>query len=68
MKSLKISLLATLAAILGWWLGVPRSIWPVHPYFVDFLLALALCIVLQVVWADARPESKEDQPPAHKIG
>jgi uncharacterized membrane protein YadS len=52
MKTLKISLVATIAATLAWWLHLPQKMWPAHPMFADFLLALVLCIVLQVVWSD----------------
>jgi hypothetical protein len=58
MKTLKISLVATIAASLGWWLRLPHKIWPEHPRFTDFLLALGLCIVLQVVWPDPDKKSK----------
>jgi len=50
MKTLKISVVATLAAMLAWWLGFAQRIWPAHPQFADFLLALTLCIILQVTW------------------
>jgi hypothetical protein len=55
MKTLKISLVATIAMILAWWLRLPHRIWPAHPQFADFLMALALCILLQVVWKDGKP-------------
>jgi len=58
MKTLKISVVATLAATLAWWFGVPQKIWPAHPLFADFLLALVLCIVLQIVWTDSKPSLK----------
>ncbi|HEY3971660.1 MAG TPA: hypothetical protein VGM18_01580 [Candidatus Sulfotelmatobacter sp.] len=58
MKTLKISLVATVACTLAWWLGFPRRIWPAHPYFADFLMALVLCFVLQSVWTDPKPEAK----------
>jgi hypothetical protein len=59
MKTLKISLVATIAATLAWWFRFPQRIWPAHPQLADFLLALALCIVLQFAWSDpkSKPES-----------
>jgi len=50
MRTLKISVVATIAALLAWWLGFAQKIWPAHPQFADLLLALTLCIVLQVTW------------------
>jgi len=59
MKTLKISLVATIAAVLAWWLGFPQKIWPAHPQFADFLLAFVLCVVLQFAWSDAKSEPKK---------
>jgi len=50
MKTLKISIIATLASLVGWWLRLPQKVWSEHPYLADFLMALALCVVLQFVW------------------
>jgi hypothetical protein len=58
MKTLKISLVATLASMLAWWLRFPHRIWPAHPYFADFLIALILCVVLPFVWSDPTSELK----------
>ena len=52
MKTLKISVVATIAATLAWWLGFARSIWPAHPQVAAFLLALVICIVLQFTWPE----------------
>ena len=64
MKTLKISLVATAALMVAWWLHLPVKVWPEHPMLADFLMALALCIVLQLVWSDAKrattPEAKKD--------
>jgi len=59
MKTLKISAVATIAAMLAWWLGFAHKIWPAHPAHPalgDLFLALILCIVLQFAWSD--PVSK----------
>ena len=42
-ETLKISAVATIAAMLAWWLGFAQRIWPAHPAFADFLLAL-ICV------------------------
>ena len=55
MKTLKISLVATIAGALAWYLGFSRIIWPEHPHSADFLLALVICLVLQFTW----PEQKK---------
>jgi ABC-type Fe3+-siderophore transport system permease subunit len=52
MKTLKISLVATIAAMLAWWLGVAQRIWPAHPQFAVFLLALVICLILQFTWSE----------------
>jgi hypothetical protein len=62
MKTLKISLVATLASILAWWLRVPHRIWPTHPQLADFLLALVVCLVLQFAWKDPKAEPKREGP------
>jgi hypothetical protein len=59
MKTLSISLVATLAAIIAWRMKLPQKIWPAHPQWADFFLALALCIVLQLVWSDPEPAPKK---------
>jgi hypothetical protein len=51
MKSLKISLVATLAAMIAWWLGFARRIWPAHPMLAVTLLAVGVCILLQFAWS-----------------
>jgi hypothetical protein len=52
MKTLKISAVATIAAMLAWWLGFAQKIWPTHPQLAVFLLALVICIVLQFTWPE----------------
>ncbi|MFZ0808507.1 MAG: hypothetical protein WAN03_20105 [Candidatus Sulfotelmatobacter sp.] len=59
MKTLSISLVATAAAIIAWRMRLPQKIWPAHPQWFDFLLALALCVVLQLVWSDPEPAPKK---------
>ena len=57
MKSLKISLLATIAATAAWFLCIPQAIWPAHPQIADALLALVSCVLLQVAWTNAEKKS-----------
>jgi len=52
MRTLKISLVATIAAMLAWWLGFAQKIWPAHPQIAVFLLALVIVIVLQFTWPE----------------
>ena len=59
MKTLKITLVATTAATLAWWLRLPQRIWPTHPQLADFFMALILCGVLQFVWSDPKSEQKK---------
>jgi len=56
MKTLKISLVATIAAMAAWWLGIAQRIWPGHPQLAIFLLALVLCLILQFTWTE--PDKK----------
>lgn len=56
MKTLQISLIATVAAIIAWRIRLPQKLWPAHPQMADFLLALILCFVLQFVWSDPKSE------------
>ena len=50
MKTLKVSAVATIAAMLAWWLGFAHKISPDPPQLAAFLLALVICIVLQFTW------------------
>jgi hypothetical protein len=59
MKTLKITAIATLASMVAWWLHFPHRIWPEHPQFLDFLLALVLCVVLQFAWSDAKDATRK---------
>lgn len=54
MKTLKISVVATMAALLAWELGIPQKVWPAHPAFADFLLTLIITLVIQFSWANAK--------------
>jgi hypothetical protein len=59
MKTLKISLVATIAATLAWKLGIPYRIWPSHPQLADFLLALIMCVILQIAWTDPKKQPSD---------
>jgi len=54
MKTLKISLVATIAATVMWLLRIPHKVWPSHPYFADFLLTLLMTVVIQISWSDGK--------------
>jgi hypothetical protein len=73
MKTLKISIVATLAALLAWKIRLPHRVWPTHPQLASFLIAIAICVVLQVAWTEqskpnqevpksARPENMNPKP------
>jgi len=59
MKTLKVSLVATIVSTLAWWFRLPQKIWPVHPFLADFLLTLALCIVLMRTWSGPKSEPQK---------
>jgi hypothetical protein len=58
MKTLKISLIETVAATAAWFLRIPQAIWPGHPQMADVLLALVTCVLLQVAWTNAKKERR----------
>jgi len=58
LKTLKISLVATLATILAWRVHVPQTMWPRHPQLALVLFSLIVCLVLQLVWAESGPTDK----------
>lgn len=61
MKTLKISVVATVAVTLAWWFHLPQTIWPSHPMLADTLLALVLCLALQFTWTSPRVYAKSEK-------
>ena len=59
MRTLKISLVATIASILAWQIRLPHKISPAHPYLMDTLLALIMCVVLQFAWSDPKSDPEK---------
>lgn len=59
MKTLKISVVATIALTLAWWLRIPHRMWPAHPMLADLLIGLVLCVLLQVLWVEPKPTGKK---------
>jgi uncharacterized membrane protein len=57
MRTLKISLVATIAALVAWQLRIPHRIWPAHPGLADFLLALIITLVVQFTWSNEKGRS-----------
>lgn len=57
MKTLKISLAATIAASLAWWLRIPHKVWPAHPVLADLLLTLIITLVIQFSWSESKRKS-----------
>jgi hypothetical protein len=54
LKTLKISAVATVALTVAWWLRLPHRVWPEHPALADFLMALVLCVLLQILWSEPK--------------
>ena len=61
MKTLKITVVATLALTLAWWLEIPHRIWPGHPMLADLMMGVVLCVLLQVLWVE--PKAAQKKPP-----
>ncbi len=61
MRTLKITLIATaIATAVSFWagqLGLMQKLWPEHPQMAGFLLTLATCIIVQIVWPVTEPKS-----------
>ena len=58
MKTLKISLVASVALTVAWWLRIPHRMWPEHPMLADLLMGLVLCLLLQVLWFESKTPTK----------
>ncbi len=52
MKTLKVSLIASVIGIGAWMLGLMRAIWPAHPQLAAFFLTLGITFVLMYVWPE----------------
>lgn len=59
MKTLTISIVATVALTLGWWLRIPHRLWPAHPFLADLFIGIVLCGLLQVLWEGPKPAEKK---------
>jgi len=59
MKTLKISVVATIALALCWWLRIPHRMSPAHPMLADLLIGIVLCLLLQFLWTEPKPEVKK---------
>jgi len=59
MKTLQISVIATVAATAAWYFHIPQTIWPAHPQLADVLLALVTCVLLQVARTKEKSEKKK---------
>ena len=60
MKTLKISVVATVAMAVAWWLRIPQRLWPAHPLVADVLMSLFLCVLLQILWTEPKAATKND--------
>ena len=52
MKTLKVSLAASVMGTGAWMLGLTRAIWPTHPLLAVFFLTVTAGVVLMYVWPD----------------
>jgi len=57
MRTLKISVIATIAALVAWQLHIPQRIWPSHPVLGDVLATLIITLVIQFTWDNAKKSS-----------
>ena len=62
MKTLKISVVATVALTVAWWARIPQRMWPEHPMLADLLMGIVLCVLLQVLWAEPKSAAKKEEP------
>ncbi len=53
MKTLKVSLLASVIGIGAWILGLTHRIWPAHPQWAGFFVTIAATIILLYVWPES---------------
>jgi hypothetical protein len=59
LKTLKISVVATIAMTLAWWLRIPHRVSPAHPMLADLLMGVVLGVLLQVLWVEPKPAGKK---------
>jgi len=59
MKTLTITVVATIALTVGWWLRIPHRLWPMHPFLADLFIAIVLCVLLQVAWEAPKSAEKK---------
>jgi hypothetical protein len=54
MRTLKVSLAASVIGTGVWMLGLSRLLWPAHPYLGVFFITLIATVVLMYVWPDQK--------------
>jgi len=52
MKTLKVSLLASVIGTGAWMLGLTQKMWPAHPQWAVFFLTIGALVVLLYVWPE----------------
>lgn len=52
MRTLKVSLVASVIGTGAWMLGLTRAMWPAHPQLAVFFLTLASAVVLMYFWPE----------------
>ena len=59
MKTLKISIVATITLTVAWWLRIPHRLSPAHPMLADLLIGIVLCALLQFLWVEPKVSAKK---------
>jgi hypothetical protein len=59
LKTLKISIVATIALTLAECTQIPHRMWPTHPMLADLLIGMILCTLLQVLWVEPKPDAEK---------
>jgi hypothetical protein len=57
MKTLKVSLVASVFGTAAWMLGLGHKIWPSHPQWAVLFLTLTATVVLRHAWFEADKSS-----------
>jgi len=52
MKTVTVSLMASVITTVAWMLGLTRAIWPAHPLLAVFFLTVAAGLILRYVWPE----------------
>ncbi len=56
------SLIGSVAGIAVWFYGLPRLMWPAHPFWAALLFTAALTVLLQYAWDEILPNPTRRLP------